>query len=248
MGLALAAILFLLANAAYQFLQSPKEPAPAQKAPAKEIRLDDLKQWLIEQEKRANEAPKPQQAPGQPRAVEYLEEATALYRCSESFGKEVGAEIAAASDFEVTQRVSELRYQIEQAANAQDWRGANWVKAAVNFTCAALKDPSIIALKKDGKVTKVFMPVLKFHLTAWDKIETEKRNFEQAESNRVASERAAETMRVSLAKAAALSYLVAAGIAFGVFMALALYLVFAKIETNLREINQSILGTEEARN
>ena len=240
MALALIAILFFLGSAAYQYSQSPKEPAPAQKAPPKEIRLDDLKQWLIEQEKRAKEAPASVPSTGQPKSVEYMEEATALYRCSEAFGKEVGAELRAAIDYEVTQRISDLRVQLEQSADGQDWRKGGWVKAALSFTCTALKDPSIIALRREGKLTKVFMPVIGFHLSAWDRIETEKRKFEQAEQNRVASEKAVEMTRVLAAKALALAHMTAAGIAFVIFMALALYLIFAKIETNLRDINESI--------
>jgi hypothetical protein len=109
-----------------------------------------------------------------------------------------------------------------------------------------LKDPSIAALRKEGKISSVFIPTINFHLAAWDRIETEKRRFEQTEQNRVASARAEEGIRVGLAKAQALAHVISAGVAFGVFMALALYLVFAKIETDLRDINESIRAGDAA--
>ncbi len=39
MGLAFIAILFFVVTAAYQYSQSPKEPAPAQKAPEQAARV-----------------------------------------------------------------------------------------------------------------------------------------------------------------------------------------------------------------
>lgn len=131
------------------------------------------------------------------------------------------------------------RGAIERAAN-ESWRGEPWVKAAVAFTCKVLADNSIIALKKDGKIGSVFMPTLNFHVSAWDKIQAEKQQFEQSEIQRVASERAAEEARVGLAKVSAIGSFAAAGGAFGLFMLLALLLLGAKIENDLRDINESI--------
>lgn len=244
MAVALLAIVYFLGNAAFQYSQSPKEPEPAKKAPAKEIKLDDLKQWLIEQEKlrqKANEPAKEQAVTAEQTRVEYLADAQALYECSLGFAAAAGIPVAEAQNNDAkSQAVMRLRSQIEPAAKERDWRGDAWVKAVVGFGCAVLKDPSIVALKKEGKISSVFFPTINFHLSAWDRIETEKRRFEQAEQNRVASERAAEATRVALAKAQALAHMISAGVAFGVFMVLALYLVFAKIETNLRAIDDSI--------
>lgn len=67
MAIALLAIVFFMGNAAYQYSQTPKEPEPAKKAPVQEIKLDDLKQWLLEQERlrqKGNE-PAKEQAVGQ---------------------------------------------------------------------------------------------------------------------------------------------------------------------------------------
>ncbi|MDP2822666.1 MAG: hypothetical protein Q8O52_08295 [Sulfuritalea sp.] len=105
-----------------------------------------------------------------------------------------------------------------------------------------MKDQSLVDLRKENKITNAFTGSIEFHARMWDAIEIEKRRFEQAEQARVSGERAAEHARVAVAKAQAVAHMTAALIAFAVFMALALYLVFAKIETNLRDINESILA------
>lgn len=251
MALALLAIVFFMGNAAYQYSQSPKEPEPAKKAPAKEIKLDDLKQYLLEQERlrqKANEPAKEQAVTIEQTRVEYLADAQAVYECSLGFAAAVGAAVPEAHNNDAkSQAVMRLRTQLESVAKEKDWRGDAWVKAVVAFGCLVLKDPSIAALRKEGRISSVIMPTIGFHLSAWDRIETEKRRFEQVEHERVSSQRAAETLRVGLAKAQALAHIISAGVAFGVFMVLALYLVFVKIETDLRAIDESIRAAGTAR-
>ena len=239
MALSLVAIVYFVVTSAFQYGQSPVEPAPAQKAPTKEIGLENLRQWLLDQEKRESDQPR-QPANDQRKSVQFLEDAVKLYRCSESFGKLVGAEIADSNDATNQQRIGELRGQIEAVATSKDWRGEPWVKAAVTFVCKALEDSAIVALKKEGKVKAVFLPVLNFHLSSWDRIQTERIQFEEREERRVARERNSDEIRVATAKAIALTKLISAGIAFGLFMVLALYLLGAKIENNLRDINEAI--------
>lgn len=120
-----------------------------------------------------------------------------------------------------------------------------WVKSSVDFTCKTLADTSIITMKKEGKIGAVFLPALGFHLLTWDKIQAEKLEFEQNEEKRVVSERVDEQLRVSAAKASAFSLLIGAASAFALFMMLALYLLGARIENNLRNINESIQGKEQ---
>jgi hypothetical protein len=112
------------------------------------------------------------------------------------------------------------------------------------FTCSALKDNELIALKKVGKVGQVFRAVMYFHKSAWDEIQTRRITFEQKEQARVISETQAEQARVVAAKAKALGLLMAAGAAFALFMLLALYLILSKIEYNLRGIYQNTDGLQ----
>lgn len=245
MGLALTAIFLFIVTAIFQYSQSPKEPAPAQKAPIKdpekEISLDQLGKFLIDQEKMDNnkEDATKQKTEGRDISLLFLEEATELYRCTVVFGTKVGAIIEGTQDSVNMQKVAELRKYIESKADGS-LRGKAWVRAAVAFTCMALSDNSIIALRKEAKVKSVFLPVLNFHIDAWDRIQAEKVQFEQREENRVASERAAEALRVAEAKAFSITCLIVAASAFGLFMILALYLLGAKIENDLRDINESI--------
>lgn len=248
MGLALISILFLCLNAAYQYSQTPKQPAPAQKAPekdpVKEINIESLKQFLIDQEKQENNKEEPPKAHDERQtSLLFIEDATAIYRCLGDFSKKVGAIIEEADDNQNIQRLNELRWKLEKIASSP-LLGETWVKAAKPFICTALADESIIALKKDGKVKSVFYPILEFHAETWKNIQNEKVQFEQNEKDRVKNEWEAELSRVCSAEADAIKYLMAAGCSFGFFMFLALYLIIAKIETNLRDINETIRKKE----
>lgn len=242
MGVALISILFLCVNAVYQYSQTPKEPAPAQKAPmkdpAKEINLDNLKQYLIEQEKNKNETPKQQQKEEQTSLL-FLEDATKLYRCSVEFGKTLGAITEEIDNSQNLKKIEELRGIIEEVADSP-LLGEPYVKDATAFTCKALASEPIIALKKDEKVEGIFYSILAFHEKAWRRIQDEKVQFEQKEKERVISEEKAENLRILGAKASAVTSLIAAGCSFALFMILALYLLASKIENNLRDINKSI--------
>lgn len=244
MGLALIAIPLLLASAAFQFLQSPNEPSPARKAPIKEngIHLDNLKQWLIEQEKAKGAEPVSRRPVAMSQTtVEFLSEAQTLYECSLRFAQAVGAEIPGSADNnEKSKQTIDLRSRLDYFARIQEWRGEPWVKAVVAFGCSAMSDSDVIAMKRDGKIPLILGPLINFHLMAWDKVEIEKRQFEQAELNRVQLERSAETARVAVAKANGVAQFIAALASFGVFMALAIYLIFSKVETNLRSIDEAI--------
>lgn len=241
MALALIAVIILGINVAYQSTKMPNEPAPAQKAPEKEVSMEDLRKMLLKVDK-PDEAQSPASSP-KPMApsLRYLEEVTRLYRCSIEFGMKVGAQIEHEDNSVAAQRVEELRAQVEKLAD-DSRRGERWVKATTDFTCAALADPTIIAMRKEGKIKSVFYPVVNFHIKAWDSIEEEKAAFDQAERDRVERERAEEALRIAEARANALASAIAAGVAFATFMLLAIYLLGSKIETNLRDINDAIRG------
>ena len=248
MGIALLSILILCGNAIYQLSQTPKQPTPAQKAPekdpVKEINLDRLKQFLIDREKQENnQGTIPAQQDSQQTSLLYLEDATALYRCSADFGKKIGAVIENIDDTQNLQRVNEFRSRLERIADSP-LLGEAWVRAAKPFICKALEDESLIALKKEGKVKTIFLPILEFHADTWRTIQDEKLQFEKSEKDRVENEWNAELNRVRSAKVDALQNLMAAGVSFGIFMFLALYLIFAKIENNLRNIHEAIYQKE----
>lgn len=241
MSLALLAMVVLLVIAAQQYFQSPKEPAPAQKAPAREVGIEDLKRYLLDREKGDAKKDAPKQLPAEQTFLRYQEHANTLFRCVEEFGKKVEAEVVDRSDAVNAQFLQGLRSRLEWQANQSPFRGEPWVVAVASFTCSAMGNEGIIALKREGKLTKgIFYPIIEFHATAWDEIQREKNAFEEKERERVESQRAAELARVALAKAFAVGCLLAAASLFALFMLLALYLLAAKAECDLRDINESI--------
>jgi hypothetical protein len=250
MGIGLiSAIGFSLYSASLYF-QNPKEPEPAKAAPAQEVSIDGLLKSLNpstpapEEKKVPAEPPKSQS----PQALKYLEEVTALYRCSVQFAKAVGAVIDE-TDSAAASRTTELyRSQLEVLTDSKESRGPAYLKDSIKFTCAALQNQQIISLRKENKVDGVFLKVLNYHLKEWDRIQSDIAKFERAEIIRVEKEEAKEEARVMAAKIQAITMIGIAGIAFAIFMVIALYLIFAKIETNLRKIINNRLALTESNN
>lgn len=83
---------------------------------------------------------------------------------------------------------------------------------------------------------------MNYHQSAWDSISQERQKFENDEQSRVAREKVSEATRIALDRARALTALTSAAAAFAAFMLLAIYLILAKIETNMRDMNESIRG------
>lgn len=246
MSVALVSIVVLLLTAAQQYFQSPKEPAPAQKAPHKEVEVEDLKRFLLDREKDDPKQDGPKQLPRELTSLRYQEQANALFRCAEEFGKKVVAEVVQTDDARNAQALQNLRSNLEQQANQSPLRGEPWVQSAVAFTCAVLANETVIALKKEQKLKKaIFFSILEFHGLTWDSIQREKVAFEDREKARVESERAAEVTRVIMAKALAVTCAVAAASLFALFMLLAIYLLASKAESDLREIGEAIRALGE---
>lgn len=246
MTLGLLGALGLAIAALYEYTKSPQEPLPATKAPDKEISVDDLLKSLEPKKEDAKtQSSKPTEDASKSPAptLAYLEEMTKLYRCSQQFAKAVGAELEdAAGD---AGRIEELRGKLEDISKRPN-HGAPYVTSAVSFTCAALANPKVIKMKTDGMVKAVFYPTLNFHLKKWVENQGEKEDFNNREIRRVAAVRNAEQIRIASSRAIAFTYISAAGVAFVTFMSLALYLLGAKIEGNLREMNRSILARSGA--
>ena len=172
-------------------------------------------------------------------ALIYLEEVTALYKCSIEFRKSVGEQVAE-TDTAAASKIEEYRSQLETLAVSNERRGDAYLKDAVKFTCSVLKNPQIIALRKDNKLSGVFLKVLNFHLREWDRIQLDKINFEREEEIRVKKEESQREAILIGDKIQAVTMITAAGIAFAIFMIISLYLIFAKIETNLRQIAYNV--------
>ena len=248
MTLALLSIIVLLPLAAYNYFQTPLPPAPAKAPPERTISVDDLKKFLIDEEKRRQELEKSGSAPVTKQPVNapvatqlFKEQQLALYRCAEEFRRLAEIDPDTSTEAEINAQGEKIRADIEHLASHQ-FRGPNWPAAMVTFACAVLKNPEIVKLTKDKAIGTVVKPAINFHAQAWANIEKSKFDFIQAEEGRVAREVLAEEVRVGIAKARAIFILSLVGGALLFFLVMALYLIFAKIEDNLALIHQAILS------
>ena len=237
MALSLLAALLLLAASVYSAMQTPVEPLPAKQSKPADVTIDELKKELLKDN--ASPAPSKPERPAAepivpPPALKYLEDVTYLYRCTTQFAKQVTAEVEPTDNATVAQGIENLRSQIDTLAKQQQHRGERWVKSVVKFTCDALSDPQIVAFRKDNKIKSVVISTLNFHLRRWDQIADERAEFDRSEVERVDREAMQARQEQNEARSRALQALTGAGVAFAVFMALAFYLILAKIETNLR--------------
>lgn len=112
-------------------------------------------------------------------------------------------------------------------------RGSRYVASQLQFAKQSLSNPSVVQLCKNGK-NGIFFGMLEHHLKIWDQHQRDVRKFNDAEREREDRSRHLENLRVTEARAEGYRQLTLAAAAFGVFMSLALVLIFARIEANLR--------------
>lgn len=220
-------------RSALNWLQMPKEPKPAEVATVKEIRQDDLIKLLENLAFQEANADKKKSMTPVLDSLKYLEEATVLYRCAESFGAVVGSELAVENDQVNSIQLERLRSRLESYAKATEWHDDLWMKTVVPFVCDALKNERIIELRKQEKLKQVFFPIIEHHMREWDRAHQEKRDFDNMEKARVITEKTAEQLRVTTAKAVSIAQLSISMGALATFILLALCLILIKIETDL---------------
>lgn len=249
MSLTLLCVAGALIFSAYQYTQSPKAPVPAQKAPTKTVNVDEFLNQL-KPDAPKQEAPTVNQEPklepqAQPVTVYYKEEAKKILACDVDSNKQAKVPNIEASE----ERTEALRKELQRIANNKIVdRGQPFVTDLVKVSCAIFLNSQVIEYRKIHRDSDIFPDAINFHIKAWDELKEEAAKFEQDEEDRVKQEEQEEDIRVAQSKEAAkFSLLVAAG-AFGLFMALALYLIISAIESNLRKINSSIekLGEEKS--
>jgi hypothetical protein len=233
MSLTLLVTAGALVFSAYQYLQSPKEPAPAKTAPAETVNIDEfLKQIKPKNVKPVEEKPEATEEQEKPavKSTKYSNETKQLLTCAQTFDSKVGQKL--------TYEEERLRSFLEFKSDENDDRGDAWVTDLVKFSCAVLVNNEVIEYNKKNSEFRAFGSSINFHLRAWDQIKQRQHKFENDEQNRIESERTAESIRVTLAKAQGLIGLGVAGAAFAIFMALALYLIISSIESSIRKISE----------
>lgn len=114
-------------------------------------------------------------------------------------------------------------------------RGDAYAESQEKFVGVVLAKEETLKLCKAGK-GGVFLGAIDFHRESWDKQVKAAEEFETAEALRVRSSEASEAARIEERRAFAMRAFIAAGVAFGLFMLVALVLIFARIESNLRGV------------
>ncbi len=249
MSLTLLCAAGALIFAAYQYSQSPKAPAPAQKAPAKAVNVDDflkqLKPEAPKQEAPAQAEEEPAEpAPAPPAATKYKEEAKKIVGCDVESIKQAKIPNSEVGD----DKMEGFRKELQRIADFKGAdRGQPFVTDLVKVSCAIYLHSQVVEYRKAHQDSGIFAEAINFHIKAWDALKQEAAQFEQDEENRVRQEEQQEELRVALAKETAKFALMVAAGAFALFMALALYLIISAIESNLRQINRNIanLGAEK---
>jgi hypothetical protein len=239
MGLAVLVTAGGLLYSAFQYAQSPKEPMPAKTAPAQSVNIDEFLNQLKpkpqsqpsqREDEKSDEEPS---APVKPAVPKYSEEAKQIFNCAKD------SNLKAGRDVPNDRLVDNIREYLNSNAVRKN-RGDAWVSDSAKFTCSVLSNAEVIVLKKKNADLQVLGPAIQFHLQKWDEIQNDIAQFDREEQQRINSEIRDEEIRVMIAKTKAFTALIAAGVAFAIFMALALYLIISAIESNLRNINQSI--------
>lgn len=250
MSLALLTVLGLLLLAAFQYLQAPKPPLPAQAAPNRTIKASDLKLFLQDEERRRQEQERRVKELGSAAAMavpasqassvlKFMAEATHLTTCLDSFKRLADLNVVPLTEAQQLEELNRLRNFIEQLAVERN-RGDAWVTAMDTYVCQLLQDPALGQLRKDGKIGAAFYPAIRFHAAAWSRIASEREQFDAGEAARVSAQMLAERLRVEAAHATARLALIAAACVFAGFMLMALYLIFARIERNLAGIQLAL--------
>jgi len=141
------------------------------------------------------------------------------------------------TDFMEALRQTPLKNIIEK-------RGNDFAASQDAFAKENLANEEIIKLCKSGR-GGLFFSLLEFHRSSWDQQTRQAMEFDAQERSRVARVEDSEAARVSARKANSYQLFIGAAIAFGLFMSVALVLIFARLESNLRGV-QTIIRTSGA--
>lgn len=129
--------------------------------------------------------------------------------------------------------------------NILEKRGNDFAVSQDAFVKENLANDEIIALCKSGR-GGLFFSLLEFHRSSWDQQTRQAMEFDAQERSRVARVEDSEAARVAARKANGYQLFTSAAIAFGLFMSVALVLIFARLESNLRGVHTIVQFPEES--
>jgi hypothetical protein len=231
--LALLAAIVTVIKGIMDFTAEPEPVAPAQTAPAPKVDVDAFIRAL-EKREQPPAATTPAAPPEAPRANP-MDELAASHLAK------------AWSYYDAYQNACNVPTKIEQDGfmsadfprnSFRKWfrqYGPDFAESQDNFLRAVLVHPTVIkiCIDKQGR-GRVFSGALNWHTQEWVKAVAAVAQFNKKEESRVIRQENAEEARIMAKRSDGVYMLWGALISFGVFMSLALLLIFSKIETNLR--------------
>lgn len=245
MGLALLLAIIGLIYGLFQWNQSPQPPSPAQRADPPTVAKEEfLKEYFAPSHAdRAEDAPKESPSPSRSSHEPAQENPydpifAQLNTCVRNVNDQIKFETPEYLGFQQEQ----INAQLIKLATQVNSRGLPYAEDMSQFVCAIIQDPSVIERyqQEPENFLSFYFDILNYHLTEWDRLHDANERHDRQEQERVLRETHAELERVAEAKHTALIALQFGAVSLGLFMLLALYLIFSSIESNLRNINNTI--------
>jgi hypothetical protein len=233
--LVLVATLAMAVQGAMKATTKPQAIEPAREAPAPAVGIDAFIEEFDKQP--MPDAPPPADAtPARPDTA-LDDKVTAQIRKLYGYFDGYQRACRIPSEAQVDQRTFESSFNRRVMRELFKELGDPYVESQAAFEKALLSHPRIIAIcvEKQGRA-QVFWTSMNWHLEQWRLKVKESADFADAEAERVERETVEEATRVAAAKAAGVQQLFIALGLFGAFISLALLLIFAKIESNLRGV------------
>lgn len=141
-------------------------------------------------------------------------------------------------DFIESLRITPLKTILES-------RGNEFAISEDAFVKDILGNPEVVKLCKSGRLG-IFFSVLEFHRSNWDRQVQDGKLFEAGEQERLKAFEQAEANLAASRKATSSQAFLGGAMAFGLFMCVALVLIFARLESNLRGVNTIVRAPNEA--
>lgn len=242
MSISFIFMLVFLVLTLYEYSKTPSSPLPAKTHELKQVTTTDFKKIILDKKKPKNSTETENEIDHKHYPSKYLSYAVDIYNCSIEFANKIGVQNL--STERNKEEIEKLRHELEEYGSYVN-RGDAWVSSLASFICSNFNDPDIISMKKEGKIDSIFQTSIYYHIKSWDENLNEKNRMDSIENQRFLSEIELEKERIENARARAMLYLSVCGIALVIFMFLSLYLLFAKIENNLSNINKTLLNTKE---
>jgi len=220
-----------------EYFATPSAPEPAKKAPPPNISVDKFLNEIDKKEQPPTPQPQPKPEENKPEVKD-----TSLDDMVEKYLANLWIY------FDQYQKKCSPPNQLEKDAFFKGFPkqimkgwfqsfGKEFAESQDKFEKAVLSNDRVIKIcvEKQGKAGILFRS-LDWHREQWVEELKKAEKFERDEAARVKKFEMQEAARVAMKKAEAFSSLITALSAFGMFMLVALILIFSKIETNLRGV------------